>query len=89
MLTNDTVVEILNGKQMYQALEAHTVSLFTLYSLYFGKFLKYHPNGEASSCLGEAHEEDINLDPESRHHLTHAVAKKKNTRYFSIQRHIE
>ena len=45
-LTNDTVAQILNEKQMYRALEAYTVTLLTLYILYFGKFLQLHPNEE-------------------------------------------
>ena len=41
-----TVTQILNGKHMYQALEAHTVTVLALYSLYFQKFLQNHPEEE-------------------------------------------
>ena len=66
-----TVTQILNGKHMYRALEAHTVTLLALYSLYLRKFLQLQPDEEAflketSTRLGEAYKEDINLDPESR-----------------------
>ena len=75
-----TVTQILNGKHMYRALEAHTVTLLALYSLYFRKFLQLQPDEEAflketSTRLGEAYKEDINLDPESRHNLSDAVTK--------------
>ena len=32
---------------MYRALEAHTVTLLALYSLYFRKFLELQPDEEA------------------------------------------
>jgi len=75
-----TVTQILNGKHMYRALEAHTVTLLALYSLYFRKFLKLQPNEEAflkeaSTCLGEAYQEDISRDTESRNNVSDAVTK--------------
>ena len=62
-----TVTPILNEKHMYRALEAHTVTLLTLYSLYFRKFLELQPDEEAflketSTLLGEAYRQDINTD---------------------------
>ena len=76
-----TVTQILNGKHMYRALEAHTVILLALYSLYFRKFLQLQPSEEVflketSTCLGEAYKNDLNIDPESRHNLSDAVKKQ-------------
>ena len=75
-----TVTQILNGKHVYRAIEAHTVTLLALYSLYFRNFLQLQPDEEVflketSASLGEAYQEDINLDPESRHNLSDAVTK--------------
>ena len=75
-----TVTQILNGKHMYRALEAHTVTLLSLYSLYFRKFLQLHPHEEVflketSTLLGEAYQLDINTDPGKRHNLSDAAAK--------------
>ena len=66
-----TVTQILNGKHMYRALEAHTVTLLALYSLYFRKFLELQPGEKAflketSTLLGEAYQQDINTDSGSR-----------------------
>jgi len=66
--------------KIYYILEAHTVTLLTLYSLYFQKFLQLQPDEEAflkdtSARLGEAYKDHINLDPESRHNLSNAVTK--------------
>ena len=63
-----TVTQILSGKHMYRALEAHTVTLLALYSLYFQKFLQLQPDGEA-------YQQDIKTDPGSRHKLSDAVTK--------------
>ena len=38
-----TVSKILQGKQLYRALEAHMVTLLTFYQLYFNKFLHLYP----------------------------------------------
>ena len=42
-----TITKILQGKQLYRAMEAHTVTLLTFYQLYFDKFLKDYPEDEA------------------------------------------
>ena len=75
-----TVTQILNGEHMYRALEAHTVTLLALYSLYFRKFLELKSDEEAflkemSTLLGEAYQQDINTDSGSRHNLSDAVTK--------------
>ena len=75
-----TVTQILNGKHLYRALEAHTVTLLALYSLYFRKFLQLQPDEEAflketSTLLGEAYQQDIKTDSGSRHKLSDAITK--------------
>ena len=75
-----TVKQILNGKHMYRALEAHTVTLLALYSLYFQKFLELQPDEEAflkekSTLLGEVYQQDINTDSGSRQNLSDSVKK--------------
>ena len=74
-----TVTHILNGKQLYRALEAHTVTLLALYSLFFQKFLKDQPEEEeffenTSETLGKAFKVDAGLQPQNRHSLKEAVA---------------
>ena len=44
-----TVTQILNGKHMYQAMGADTVTLLALYSLYFKKILEHQPDEETFS----------------------------------------
>ena len=75
-----TVTHILSGKHMYRALETHTVSLLTLFSLFFTKFLQGHHDEESflketSNNLGEAYQADICLGPKSRRNLSDAVTK--------------
>ena len=65
---------------MYRSMEAHTVTLLALYSLYFKKFLELQPDEETflketSTILGEAYHQDINKDAEHRHNLSDAVTK--------------
>ena len=38
-----TVTKILQGKQLYRALEAHMVTIITFYTLYFESFLEKYP----------------------------------------------
>ena len=69
-----TVSQILNGKHMYRALEAHTVTLLALYDLYFQSFLSTEPEEraylqESSLLLREAYQEDINGNTEAERNL--------------------
>ena len=41
-----TVRKILQCKQLYRAMEVHTVTLLTFYQLHFDKFLKAYPEDE-------------------------------------------
>jgi len=73
-----TVTQILNGKHMYRALEAHSVTLIALYSLFFRKFLQLHPDEgaflqKASTSLEKGYQEDVHIDPKIRHNLRDAV----------------
>jgi len=75
-----TVTNILNGKQMYRSLEAHTATLITLYSLYFQSFLKAEPViraqlHESSIGLREAYKRDIDTRPQQDKTLCDAVEK--------------
>ena len=78
-----TVSQILNGKHMYRALEAHTVSLLALYDLYFQSFLSTEPEEraylqESSLHLREAYQKDINRNTEAERNL-HDILKNTLT----------
>jgi hypothetical protein len=75
-----TVTQILNGKHMYRALEAHMVTLLALFNLYFHNFPTLQPDEKAyfkeiSACLGEAYQRDVSVDTGKRHNLQDAITK--------------
>ena len=75
-----TVTQILNGKHMYRALEAHMVTLLALYNLYLHNFLIHEPEekaflGEISASLGKAYQNDVNTNIGERQNLQDAITK--------------
>jgi len=79
-----TVSQILNGKHMYRALEAHTVTLVALYSLFFKQFLLSQPDEEvflkdSSNLLSEAFQRDCAIDSADRNNVITAVRRTLNS----------
>ena len=69
-----TVNQILNGRHMYRAVEAHMVTLIALYRSYFQRFLttapeKRHFLAESSACLEEAYRRETSDTPGPGNHL--------------------
>ena len=61
LFSPSTVTKLLNGKQLYRTLEAHTT---TFYQLYFNKFLDINPGYKSILCdiskeLRNSHEQSI------------------------------
>ena len=73
-----TVIQILNGKNLYRSLEAHIVTLLALYDLYFKSFLAKEPAdklflNDVSIRLREAYQNDVCSSVENRLNLKDAV----------------
>lgn len=79
-----TVTQILGGKHMYRALEAHMITLLALYNQYFQSFLASKPEErsylkESSTHLGEEYQKAIGMRTEMGEDFHRAVKTVMST----------
>lgn len=79
-----TVSQILNGKHIYRGLEAHTITLLSIYDMYFETFMEASPEDSSvfqsmSVKIREAFVDDLNSGKVKQNRLMEEVSKALDT----------